>query len=351
MQQKDYLTKKILFIVITFSIILTGCSSTKDPIIHSEGSGDYNFTILHDNLLRFYIVHTPPQYQKGTPMPVVLALHGGGGSAGKSVDFYNLNDLADKEGFIVVYPEGTGKTIGFGSKKSLFGTWNADRCCQTATTNNIDDVGYFNAMLDKIEQNFSVDPKRVYAMGHSNGMMMSFKLACATDRIAAIAGGGGHDTLSSCNPTKSVAVLYVAGTEDKCDPYNGAEECGGCVNDILEQMGLSAAGNTWQCKPIPDYIKEWSIRNHCETIPKTTFTNGTATCLTYSSCKDNADVTLCTLEGMGHKWAGRDDTWTICTKDPNSKVCTILSNELGAPNNDLDETTMAWEFFKQHPAL
>jgi polyhydroxybutyrate depolymerase len=101
-------------------------------------SGDHTRTLEHGGRTRTYIVHVPPKYDPKQPMPVILAFHGGGSNAEQMVRFCGLNEKADKEGFIVVYPNGTGRLPGML-------TWNGGNCCAYATWNNVDDVGFTRA--------------------------------------------------------------------------------------------------------------------------------------------------------------------------------------------------------------
>lgn len=111
--------------------------------------------------MRTYKVHVPPGYSQDKPTPVVIAFHGGGGNAKGSVEYFRLNTKSDEEGFIVVYPEGTGPLV----KGEIFGSWNAGRCCPPAMDNNVDDVGFVEEMIEKLGGNFNVNESRIYAAG------------------------------------------------------------------------------------------------------------------------------------------------------------------------------------------
>ena len=144
--------------------------------------GDHTRTLEHDGRTRSYLVHVPPKYDPKRPTPVVLAFHGGGQQRlEQMVRFCGLNEKADKEGFIAVYPNGTGRL-----EQML--TWNGGNCCGYAMWNNVDDVGFTRALLDDLAKVANVDAKRVFATGISNGGIMCYRLASElSDRIAAIA--------------------------------------------------------------------------------------------------------------------------------------------------------------------
>jgi polyhydroxybutyrate depolymerase len=145
------------------------------------GPGDHTRTLQVDGRERSYLVHVPAKYGGKQPTPVVLAFHGGGSNAEQMVRFCGLNEKADKEGFLAVYPSGTGRF-----ERML--TWNAGNCCGYAMQNKVDDVAFTRALLDDLAEVANVDPKRVYATGMSNGAIMCYRLASQlSDRIAAIA--------------------------------------------------------------------------------------------------------------------------------------------------------------------
>ncbi|MEA1924864.1 MAG: PHB depolymerase family esterase [Candidatus Altiarchaeota archaeon] len=311
------------------------------------GPGDYDFSLDHDGLTRKYIVHVPHSYDNKTPTPAVIAFHGGGGNAERSVEYFRLNDKSDEEGFIVVYPEGTGKIV----KGEVFGSWNAGRCCPPAADNNVDDVGFIRKMIEKLDEDFSIDEGRVYATGMSNGALMSYKLACElSDKIAAIAPSGGHDSFDECNPSRPVPVMHFHGTEDPCAFYEGGE-CGGCMSEFLSKMGLPVkTGKLWDCTSVPNYINQWKQINGCSDKTEITFQNRNATCVTYQECQDNAEVTLCTIEGMGHTWPGRTTySAEACKTRPNGYMCRLWKEAVGTLSDDINANDAMWEFFKKHP--
>lgn len=140
-------------------------------------------TLIHNGIKRSYVIRAPREpAQRGGRMPLVLVLHGGGGNADNAESMTGFTEKAASEGFIVVYPEGTGRFKG----KLL--TWNAGHCCGYAMDNQVHDVEFINALLDKLIVDYPVDPKRIYATGLSNGGMMTHRLGIElSNRFAAIA--------------------------------------------------------------------------------------------------------------------------------------------------------------------
>lgn len=184
---------------------LTGCSKSPPPT---------NSLVL----ARPYDVDVPAGLDKSKPAPLIVLLHGYGANGFVQDAYFGFNALADARGVLVAHPDGT---LDAGLKRF----WNADdACCDLAHT-DIDDVAYLNAVVDDMEQNFNIDGKRVFFVGHSNGAFMSHRMACdASTRVAgivALAGDVWKDG-SKCNPTVPVAVLQVHGDADDTVPYQGA---------------------------------------------------------------------------------------------------------------------------------
>ncbi len=314
--------------------------------LSAYGSGDYDFTLEHDGLERFYVVHVPPEYDKNSSTSLVIALHGGGGNARSSPGYFRLDLKSDREGFIVVYPEGTGKKV----LGKTFAAWNAGRCCGTAMQDNVDDVGFIDAMIDKLKSDFNIDEKRVYATGMSNGAQMVYRLACELpDKIAAIAPSGSQGTFDNCHPKRPVPVLHIQGKSDPCSLYDGGV-CGRCMADFWRKIGVPVQYNSWECISIPGYIDGWKTRNGCSAKTNVTFQNKGAICVTYEGCQQNADVTLCTVDGLGHNWPGQK-TYGVeaCKTNPDGIICNAWKDSVGPLSQDLSANDMIWEFFKEHP--
>lgn len=310
------------------------------------GPGDYDFSLVHNELTRYYTVHIPLGYNKAKLTPLILALHGGGGNAESGPKYFGLNQKSDKEGFIVVYPEGSVKKV----LGKTFASWNAGRCCGPALKNNIDDVGFINVLIEKLKTDFNVDGKRVFVTGMSNGAQMAYRLACElSDKIAAIAPSGSQGTFDNCQPERPVPVLHIQGKVDPCSLYGGGT-CGRCMADFWNEIGVPVQYDDWACVSIPSYIDTWRIRNGCSEKTSMTFQNKGATCIAYEGCRQDADVVLCTVEGLGHNWPGQE-TYGVeaCGTNPDGKICQTWKDKVGPLNQDLIANNQIWEFFKNHP--
>ena len=167
---------------------------------------------------RPYDYDQPAGYDQTKAYPLIVLLHGYGANGFAQDAYFGFTQLADDRGVFVAHPDGT-----VDAGNSHF--WNAtDACCDTGNT-GVDDVPYLNAVVDDMEQNFNIDKKRVFFVGHSNGGFMSHRMACdAAGRIAgivALAGDVWQDA-TKCNPSEPVAVLQVHGDADTVVPYDGA---------------------------------------------------------------------------------------------------------------------------------
>lgn len=329
-------------------IVLSACSTFSSGR-GTDGyyeAGDHEFSLRVDGLDRRVLVHVPASYRSFVPHPIVFALHGGGGNADGSVEYFELNELADQEGFIAAYPEGTGRRV-FGK---LFGSWNAGRCCAPALDQGVDDVGYFEAVIELLDRNFNIDQDRVYVMGMSNGAQMSYRLACEiADKIAAIAASGSTGSYEPCIPTRPVPVLHIQGRLDPCSPYQGGQ-CGGCMADLLTKLGFTVEKRLWTCGSVPDYLQQWSRLNQCRGEAQQWNENRSAQCVSYDRCENGAEVVLCTVEGMGHTWAGRSSyAADACVRNPEGDVCNTWIEIVGPLGEGFPANETIWAFFERHP--
>jgi polyhydroxybutyrate depolymerase len=230
---------------------------------------------------RPYDVDVPAGYDKSKAYPLIVLLHGYGANGFVQDALFGFNALADARGVFVAHPDGT--TDSGGSK-----FWNAtDACCDFGHT-GVDDVAYLNAVVDDMEQNFNIDKKRVFFVGHSNGGFMSHRMACdAAPRIAAIVALAGDvwKDPSKCNPATPVAVLQVHGDADTMVPYQGS---------TLEPSA-------------PESVGTWAQKNGCTgdladtgmTLDIDTSLDGNETSIAKYSCTAGA-AELWTIHGGQH---------------------------------------------------
>ena len=233
----------MMHLLATLAILLVADESHLSP-------GDSSRTLKVDGSERSYLVHVHPQYVKDTPTPVVLAFHGGGANARNMVAFSGLNQKADQSGFIVVYPDGSGRL-----ERML--TFNAGNCCGQAAARNVDDVAFVRHILDDLEGIANVDRNRVFATGMSNGAMMAYRLASEmSDRIAAIAPVSGPMGTKDCRPGRAVSVMHFHGEADEFAPFSGGKGRGPSGTEFYSvDHSISAWVNANGCNKSPRVIQ------------------------------------------------------------------------------------------------
>jgi polyhydroxybutyrate depolymerase len=272
---------------------------------------------------RQYILHVPPGYT-GDPMPLVLNMHGFLSNDAQQEAWSEMDSVADSEGFIVSYPEGAGNPL----------SWNAGACCEFKDTTR-DDVAFVASIIDDVGQNGCIALDRVYATGMSNGGFMSQNLGCnLSDRIAAIGPVAGVLGVApeDCKPGRAMPVMEFHGTADPLVPYDG-----GSPNATY--FGVLYPGQTPPVfASVADTVSFWTTTDGCSTTPQQTYSNGDATCETYSGCQGGAVVTICTIAGGGHTWPGGN---VSALPDP-----TVVGGIVGKTSTSINASSALWTFFK-----
>lgn len=270
--------------------------------------------LLYQGQMRTYHLHLPKDYNRNQSLPLVLAFHGGFGRGDRLARNTSFNELADREGFIVVYPDALDKH------------WNDGR----GTTNpDIDDVGFVKALIERLIRFRNIDSSRIYAMGISNGGFFTQRLACEmSDRIAAFAAVSAtlpEQLKSSCQPKNPVSMLMIHSPEDQLVPWNGGET-GGRGGRVLS---------------VPDTIAFWRQENdsspkaETEALPVIDPDDSTRVSMSrYSGGRRGSEVILYTIKGGGHGW-------------PNSKNPQSSSRDERA-SRQLKASQIIWNFFQQH---
>lgn len=290
-------------------------------------AGDHEFTITHGGLRRSYLVHVPPVANAGRPLPLVVNFHGGGGNAKVQKAYSRMDEAADRDGYIAVYPNGTG---GIGGR---FLTWNAGACCGPAAANRVDDVGFSLALLDDLARRIPLDRARTYATGLSNGSMMAYRLGAeAPGHIAAVAGVAGAMTLPGFGPGRPVPVMHIHSVDDPRALYGGGLGPAFPFTDtrVLHQS-------------VDAMLALWIARNGCPERPQASGSisgragaadaKHTATRHTYAPCRNGAEVVLWKLTEAGHVWPGG--------------VQDYLPLLLGSGTTVIDANRELWKFFSR----
>lgn len=312
------MVKRYARILLGIMILLPVCGQgVALPSVSTGVPGDHNRTIVVNGLQRFFTIHVPSVYDGTKPIPVILNFHGGGGNSKTQRHISRMDASADRNGYIVVYPQGTNKK----SQIVKGFTWNAGGCCGWARDNNIDDVGFTAKLLDSLQNEFLIDEKRVYATGISNGAIMSYRLACEMpDRIAAIAPVAGPLEMKNCNPERAVSVIHFHGTKDEFAPYNG-----GTGKHSLQGQYFNSVKNT---------LATWKIIDGLGNI-KPEIINITPNVRSEAYRSKRAEFVLYTIKDGGHTW-------------PGGQFGFLGKKFLGQMNMEISANEIMWEFFQRH---
>ncbi|GAA1805342.1 alpha/beta hydrolase family esterase [Actinomadura chokoriensis] len=174
-----------------------------------DAPGTTRHTIAMGGWDRPYLLHVPPGTGAGRPLPLIVALHGGLNDPEYVREQSGLDEVADRQGYAVAYPEG------------FLGTWNAGACCSFARWAGIDDMAFLDALIGTLVRQGVADPRRVFMTGFSNGGGMAYRYACQrAERLAGIAVVSGALAIG-CTPSGPVSVLAFHGTLDPSVPYTG----------------------------------------------------------------------------------------------------------------------------------
>ncbi|MCA9860046.1 MAG: prolyl oligopeptidase family serine peptidase [Thermomicrobiales bacterium] len=275
--------------ILTLSILMPAAGVPVSELTFASGvSVDRIITV--DGMERTYRVHVPPAAGSPGELPVLIVLHGGGGNGKQIERTTGFSDLADEEGFIAVYPDGSGRL-----PKRL--TWNAHNCCAYAHAEHIDDVGFISELIGQLIANDPVDPARIYIAGHSNGAMMTFRLACErSDLFAAAAPYAGALNSDTCPAENPVPILIMNGEDDQNVPILGgaSPHVGATVEDERIDQPASYAVDTWVAA------------NGCVGNPVVD-DSAAAMITTWTDCADDSAVEQLVIHGWEHAWPSIDD--------------------------------------------
>jgi len=311
--------KSLLSKIVILLSILTITGAAQDV-----QAGDRIESMVYDGLTRTYRIHIAASFSKTLSPSLLLVLHGGGGTGKGMVTLTRagFDSLSEREGFIVVYPDGIEKHWNDGRSKVRYRTHKE----------KIDDVGFISALIDTLTAQLNIDTRRVYVTGMSNGGLMSFRLALElSDKIAAIAPVTASLIVEfkDAAPRRPMPVLIMNGTRDPLVPWEG-----GNIGILLIKVGKVLS--------TMETVDFWAENNECPSEPTTVLLpdkdpkDGTrVTVETYGWGEDSTEVVLYRIEGGGHTWPGG---WQYLSKRVIGKTC-----------RDISACEVIWEFFKKHP--
>lgn len=272
-----------------------------------------------DGRERTYHLYVPPNLAPGKAAPLLVALHGGTGWGTQFEQSSGFDQLADRYGFLVVYPDG----IGVGRRDAALRTWNGGGCCGPAARQQVDDVAFIRQLVAQLQQEHAIDPARVFAAGHSNGGILAYRLACeASDVFAAIGVQSSSLEIDHCRPSRAVSVIHIHGTADRNVPIDGGR-------------GPSAISGVEFRRPM-DGARAVAIADGCRERPTTHTdrTNPDITVTRWTSCDDATEVRFLAVKGASHAWMGHP---------------TAVARVVGEPYEKLDSSEVIWSFLREHP--
>jgi len=281
-------------------------------------SADVERSVVVGGVKRTYLLHLPAGRASASGLPLVVVYHGGGGNGRNAARMSGMDAKADRAGFVVAYPNGTGPALA-----NALLTWNAWLCCGTALDRRADDVGFTRAMVEAIARDQGIDRRRVYATGMSNGAMMAYRVACeAADVFAAIAPVAGAQDTDDCRPSAPVSVIAFHGTADHHVKYDG-----GAPDVSLDRHPRAD-------KSVATTIAFWAWRDRCATPPARS-RNGHVLHETYTCESPRTGVELYAIDGQGHAWPGG--------------TAGLRAGNVDLPTSEISATDLMWDFFARHP--
>lgn len=293
--------------VVIVCLLCWGVARIAVPEVHGQSGRNETLKLEYGGLSRTSLIHVPAGYDGKTPLPVVLSFHGRHGQGNNQQKLTHFDDVSDRHRFLVVYPDGIGKS------------WNALHGTGEAESRGVDDVGFVRALLGRLGERYAIDNARIYAAGMSNGGFFAHRLGCElSERFAAIASVAGEmsPALSKiCQPKEPPAVLIIHGTADRIAPFNGGKTDGGG-----SMLSAEETATIWR-------------RLNKTTGDGETTTKGEVVCRTYQG--GAAPVRFCSVAGAGHTWPGGFQY-----------LPRLL---VGATNRDVDASEMIWQFFAENP--
>jgi polyhydroxybutyrate depolymerase len=276
--------------------------------------GDHEFSITSANGLVYrYVLVVPNSVAPGKKAPLALVWHALWSSPEETRGLTHIDATMASNGTISVHP------------RSPDQSWDVGTCCTGIVLGKRrDETVFVRELLADVESKVCVDTRRVYTSGFSNGGMISQMLACKmADVFAAAAPMGSTLTIppGECHPSRPVPIYMINGTADPLVGYSAVSLSGGLT--------------------VEDSFATWAERNGCTGSPQSTLQQGKATCRTYSECGADAEVTLCSVEGMGHCMPGMK-------KESSANCLTKNLIPLGPPSDDIDGIDLAAQFLARH---
>lgn len=261
---------------------------------------------------RTFNVHLPPQYEEGdTLFPLVIGLHGTGGSAVQFDRHYHLSEKADEAGFVAVYPNGVRSDGRLGIR-----TWNAGSCCDFAMRENVDDVEFISELIDRLIETYRIDAKRIYVTGMSNGGMLAYRLAAEIpEKIAAIAPVSCTMVFDPpAEQSRPLPIIHLHSVLDEIVPYEG---------------GTNSLG--YHFAPVDSVLNVWAKRNGCLPNAQVVVDNDRYTQMQWVDETGSPLIMHYVTADGGHSWPGGEQ----------------VRPGAAPPSAAIDANDLLWNFFER----
>ena len=316
-------------LVLFIAVLLAAC--------HKGGEESISYGLIRKNIQiagiqRRYAMYVPSGISESLPMPLVFELHGGGiyiedmtGESGHKSPFKLWMDLAEKDKFIVVYPEGLDGAYGKP-------TWNDCRGDCTVSS-DADDVHFIDTLISVISAGYPINSDRIYVSGLSNGGFMAQRLGIELrDKIAAISSVvASKPAVSECiDPPAPISILFMFGTNDNHVPYNGG---------YLSNPPNPSHGSVISVASTIDY---WVNFNHTDTIAEYKLfpdldpdDGGVVERFSYKNGTANTEVIFYKINGAGHSAPSIKERYSA-----------LFEQSFNKQNHDIEMTTEVWKFFR-----
>lgn len=266
--------RRFALCVLYSALLLVACS-TEGPIIKRTEDFESHFVFGgHD---RTYQVHLPATGDPYAETPLIVAFHGSGGTAAGMRAETGLDTIADALGFITVYPDGLYNRWFFGDDAQRY---------------DIDDVGFVDELLNRLEVLLTVDADRMYVTGFSNGGFLTQALACLLNSrlagAAPVAATFPTEILDYCSPDHPISVLLMLGTDDGSVFFEGDTTRGWLSAD--------------------ESVRTWARASDCDVTATVTYVASDTAAGTrirreaYPHCAGDVEVELYAVEGGRHRW-------------------------------------------------
>lgn len=304
-----------LIAVLCLGAATVGCSVATDPVtydefVKAEGEGEFGIWVHSGLYNRTYYLHVPPDLDPTESHPLMIFLHGNGGTGEGLHRVLRADEVTDSAGYVTVYPDG------------IEGSWSVG-CddCTEAEALKADDVTFLQTLSRHLSESLPIDTTKVYVAGFSQGGSLAHLFACrAGNPPAGILGVGAlafRSIETGCTPSRPFPVISVHGTADLLSLYGGYgfEAPLQSVSETLDMWS-----GIWDCDPSP-VVGE---------VPDTAQDFTTVSTFTYTGCLPGSSVIHYRVETGGHTWPGPTGPW---------------SRVLGSHNRDLDTTREALAIF------